>query len=82
MRELILQRIEELRKSENGFTKSFVMKKLREIYHNYRLNNHTCEKNLKVIERYRVGFASNGCTAETTVAMCKCEICGKRVDID
>lgn len=58
------------------------MKRIKEMFHNYRLNHHTCENNLKVVETYRVGFAANGCTAETSVTMCKCKICGKRIDVD
>jgi hypothetical protein len=48
----------------------------------YRLNHHDCERNLVLLENYRTEYVSNGCSAVTTVSMCKCKICDKRIDID
>lgn len=56
---------------------------LTEKWKRYRLNHHDCERNLVLLENYKTRTTNiNGSYGETTISMCKCKICGKRVDID
>ena len=52
------------------------------LWENYRLNHHNCENNYKIIDSYTTSASTKTDSAKWQVVVVKCNICGKRFDID
>jgi hypothetical protein len=54
----------------------------KKMWKNYRLNNHKCEDNYDIIDSYTTSSTNSKSTCQWQVVIAKCNICGKRFDID
>ena len=59
-----------------------MIKYLKNWWKNYRLNHHSCEDNYKIIDSYTTSAGTSTANCKWQVVIAKCEICGKRFDID